>query len=147
MPSFGTLGGILPLGPKNLKVKHPSGWFNRTEVAQPACLSQIIIMSWGWSQGYNWMWQCSFQNFLVDTGANYAVLTSYFRDSSSQTCTILGATGKSNYKWFIWALLCCWDGQIFPYQFLVVPGYCLIGKRSLPAFKLLKLLPSWQKML
>ena len=33
-------------------------------------------------------------NFLVDTGASYSVLTSYFRAFYSQICTILGATGK-----------------------------------------------------
>ena len=35
------------------------------------------------------------ENFLVDTGATYSVLTSYARIFSSQTCTILGATGKT----------------------------------------------------
>ena len=35
------------------------------------------------------------ENFLVDTGANYSVLTSCFRASYPQTCTILGATGKT----------------------------------------------------
>ena len=34
------------------------------------------------------------ENFLVDTGATYSVLTSYSRAYSSQTCTILGDTGK-----------------------------------------------------
>ena len=81
--------------PQSQEPSLPSGWFNRTEVAQPACLSQITIMSWGWSQGYNWMWQGKSQNFLVDTCTTYAVLTFYSRDFSSQTCTILGATGKT----------------------------------------------------
>ena len=30
---------------------------------------------------------------------------------------------KNNYKRFTQALLCCWDGQIFSHQFLVVPEY------------------------
>ena len=34
------------------------------------------------------------ENFLVDTGATYSVLTSY-SIAFSQTCTILGATGKT----------------------------------------------------
>ena len=34
------------------------------------------------------------KNFLVDTGATYSVLTSYSGAFSSQTCTILGDTGK-----------------------------------------------------
>ena len=61
------------------------------------------------------------ENFLVDTGATYSVLTSYSGAFSSQTCTILGAIGKTTTKRFTQALLCCWDGQIFSHQFLVVP--------------------------
>ena len=59
------------------------------------------------------------ENFLVDTGATYSVLI-YSGAFSSQTCTILGATGKATTKRFTQALICCWDGQIFPHQFLVV---------------------------
>ena len=61
------------------------------------------------------------ENFLVDTGATYSVLISYSGAFFSQTCTILGATGKATTKRFTRALLCCWDGQIFSHQFLVVP--------------------------
>ena len=61
------------------------------------------------------------ENFLVDIGAPYSVLISYSGAFSSQTCTILGATGKATTKRFTQALLCCWDGQIFSHQFLVVP--------------------------
>ena len=67
------------------------------------------------------------ENFLVDTGAtysaliSYSILISYSGAFSSQTCTILGATGKATTKRFTRALLCCWDGQIFSHQFLVVP--------------------------
>ena len=61
------------------------------------------------------------ENFLVDTGATYSVLISYSGAFFSQTCTILGATGKATTKRLTQALLCCWDGQIFSYQFLVVP--------------------------
>ena len=61
------------------------------------------------------------ENFLVDTEATYSVLISYFGDFSSQICTILGATGKTTTKRFTQALLCCWEGQIFSHQFLVVP--------------------------
>ena len=38
------------------------------------------------------------ENFLVDTGATYSVLISYSGAFSSQTCTILGATGKATTK-------------------------------------------------
>ena len=70
------------------------------------------------------------ENFLVDTGATYSVLTSYSRDFSSQTCTIWGATGKTITKRFTQALLCRWEGQIFSHQFLVVPEYStpLLGR-------------------
>ena len=62
------------------------------------------------------------ENFLVDTGATYSVLISYSGAFSSQICTILGAT-KTTTKRFAQTLLCCWDGQIFSHQFLVVPEY------------------------
>ena len=61
------------------------------------------------------------ENFLVDKEATYALLTSFSRAFSSQTHSILGATGKATTKRFTRALLCCWDGQIFSHQFLVVP--------------------------
>ena len=61
------------------------------------------------------------KNFLADTGATYSVLTFYSGAFSSQTCTILDATGKATTKRFTRACLCCWDGQIFSHQFLVVP--------------------------
>ena len=60
-------------------------------------------------------------NLLVDTVATYSVLISYSGAFSFQTCTILGATGKTTTKRFTQALLCCQDGQIFSHQFLVVP--------------------------
>ena len=99
---------------------------------QPAHLSQVTITGLEpWMQldiaGRS-------ENFLVDPGVTYSVLTSYSGAFSSQTCTILGATGKTVIKRFTWAL-CCWDGQIFSHQFLVVPE-CptpLLGKDlSLP---------------
>ena len=61
------------------------------------------------------------KNFLVDTSATYSVLISYSGAFSSQTCNILGAIGKATTKRFTQAFLCCWDGQIFSHQFLVVP--------------------------
>ena len=61
------------------------------------------------------------KNFLVDSVATYSVLISYSGAFSSQTCTILAATGKTITKRFIQALFCCWDGQIFSHQFLVDP--------------------------
>ena len=39
------------------------------------------------------------EQFLVDTGTTYSVLTSYSGAFSSQTCTILGAIGKQLQKY------------------------------------------------
>ena len=41
------------------------------------------------------MWQVDPRILLVDTGATHSILTSYSRAFSSQTYTILGATGKT----------------------------------------------------
>ena len=98
----------------------PSRWFNRTEAAhssQPSC--QITIT--GLEPRVQLDVAGRSENFFVDTGATYSVLISYSGAFSSQTCTILGATGKATTKRFTRALLCCWDGQIFSHQFLVVP--------------------------
>ena len=86
---------------------------------QPACLSQITTMGLKPRVKLNVAGRS--QNFLVDTGATYSVLTSYCGVFSSQNCTILSATGKTIMKRFTQALLCCWDGQIFFHQFLMVP--------------------------
>ena len=107
--------------PQSQVTSLPSRWFNRTEVGtlQPARLSQITIM--GLEPRVQLDGAGRFKNFLVDTGDTYSVLISYSGGFSSQTCTVLGATGKTTTKRFTRALLCCWDGQIFSHQLLVVP--------------------------
>ena len=95
----------------------PSGWFKRTDPLQPACLSQITIMRLERRMQLDAAGRS--ENFLVDTGATYSVLTSYSGAFSSQT--ILGVTGKTITQRFTRALLCCCNGQIFSHQFLVVP--------------------------
>ena len=100
----------------------PSRWFKRTEAArssQPARLSQITIT--GLESRVQLDVAGRSENFLVDTGATYSVLTSYSGAFSSQTCIILDAIGKTIAKRVTQALLCCWDAQIFSHQFLVVP--------------------------
>ena len=63
------------------------------------------------------------KNFLVDTGATYSDLTSYSGDFSSQTFTILGATGKTIRKnsplhFFVANEdATIWDGKYFPTSF------------------------------
>ena len=64
-----------------------------SSLLQPACLSQITIM--GLDPRVQQDVAGRSQNFLVDTGATYSVLTTYSRAFSSQTCIILGATGKT----------------------------------------------------
>ena len=122
MPSTGTLGGTLPSGPMSLKVKHQAyshdGSRGRS-LLQPDRLSQITIT--GLEPRVQLHVAGRSENFLVDTGATYSVLISYSGAFSSQTCIILGATGKATTKRFTRALLCCWDGQILFHQFLVVP--------------------------
>ena len=123
MPSTGTLGGTLPLGPRSLKVKcqaYPhDGSRGLKRPLQPAGLSQITIT--GLEPRVQLDVAGRSKNFLVDMGATYCILISYSGAFSSQTCTILSATRKVTTKRFTQALLCCWDGQIFPHQFLVVP--------------------------
>ena len=121
MPSVGTLGGPLPWGPNRLKVEcqaFPQDCLTGLKrPLQSACLSQIT----GVKPRVKLDVAGRSQNFLVDTGATYSILTSYSGVFSPQTCTILSATGKTIMKRFTRALLCCWDGQIFFHQFLVVP--------------------------
>ena len=88
-------------------------------ILQPTHLSQIIIT--GLEPRVQLDVAGRSENFLVDTGATYSVLISLSGAFSSQTCTILGATGKTTTKRFTQAFLCCWEGQIVSHQFLVVP--------------------------
>ena len=123
MPSIGTLSGTLPLGFKSLKVKcqaFPHDGSRGLKQPAPASLPVTDNHHGATAKGATG-WAGRSKNFLVDTGATCSVLTSYFGAFSSQTCTILGATGKTITKRFTGALLCCWDRQIFSHQFLVVP--------------------------
>ena len=132
MPSTGTLGGTLPSGCKSLKVKRQAYPHDGSRgLKQPAPASPPVTDNHhgAGAKGAAGVAGRS-ENFLFDTWATYSVLISYSGAFSSQTCTILGATGKTTTKRLTQALLCCWDGQIFSYQFLVVPEYPtpLMGK-------------------
>ena len=83
---------------------------------QPVRLSQITIM--GLEPRVQLDVAGRPENFLVDTGATYSVLTSWSGAFSSQTCTIWGATRKTITKRFTGALLCSWNGQILSTSFL-----------------------------
>ena len=97
----------------------PSRWFKRTEAARSSS-PPVTDNHHGAGPRVQLDVAGRSENFLVDTGATYSVLISYSGAFSSQTCTILGATGKTITKRCTRAL-CCWDGQIFSQQFLVVP--------------------------
>ena len=62
-------------------------------MARSASLSQVTIM--GLEPRVQLDVAGRSENFLVDTGATYSVLTSYSRAFSSQTCTISGDIGKT----------------------------------------------------
>ena len=97
MPSTGTLGDTLSSGPKNLKIKHqafPHDGSTGLKQPTPASLPlQTTIM--GLELRVQLDVASRSENFFVDTGATYSVLTSYSGAFSSQTCIILGATGKT----------------------------------------------------
>ena len=100
MPSTGTLGSTLPSGPKRLKVKHQAFPHDGSRgLKQPAPASPPVTDN---HHGAGAKVQLDVagrsENFLVDTGATYSILTSYSRAFSSQTCSILGATGKQLLK-------------------------------------------------
>ena len=123
MPSTGTLVVLCPRDPRasrlNAKPSLTMVQEDWSSPLQPARLSQITIM--GLEPRVQLDVAGRSENFLIDAGATYSVLISFSGGFSSQTCTILGATGKTTTKRFTQALLCCWDGQIFSHQFLVVP--------------------------
>ena len=109
---------------------------------QPACLSQIIIT--GLKPRVHMDVAGRSKNFLVDTGATYSVLTSHSRAFSPQTCTILGATGKTiNKKTNLSTLFLGWANIFPPVSGSPWVSYSLITKRSLPAFEILQLLQPW----
>ena len=108
---------------------------------QPAHLSQITIMELEPRLQLDVAGRP--ENFLLDTGATYSVLTSY-SGAFSQTCIILGCYRKNNYKKIHLRTLFLEWTNIFP---LVSSdpslSSSLIGKKSLPAFETLQLLQSW----
>ena len=128
MPSTGTLGGTLSPGPESLKVKRQACPHDGSRgLKRPAPASPPVTDNHHGAGAKGAAGVAGRpKNFLVDIGATYSVLISYSRAFSSQTCSILGVTGKASTKRFTPALLCCWDGQIFSHQFLVVTGktYC-----------------------
>ena len=65
------------------------------------------------------------ENFLVDTGATYSVLTSYTRAFFSQTCTIWGATGKTITKKIHFSTLLLGWTNIFHISFWWSPNVLL----------------------
>ena len=99
MPSV----GMCPQDPRALRssaktslsmVQQDLSW---SSPLRPTCLAQITIT--GLASRVQLRVAGRSKNFLVDTGATYSVLTSYSGAFSSQTCTILGTTGKKLQKY------------------------------------------------
>ena len=146
MPSIGTLGSTLPLGPKNFKVKcqdFPRDGSTRPWLKQPLQLARLAQRTiTGLEPRLQLPVAGRSENFLVDTGATYSVLASYSGAFSSQTCTILGATGKKLQKYSPEHFFVAGVDKYFPTSFWwsLSVLYSLIGKRSFPAFEILQIL-------
>ena len=147
MPSIGTLGSTLPSGPKSLEVRcqaflhdGSTGLKWPAPAIPPVTYNHHRAGAKGATGCGGYVWE-----FLVDTGATYSVLTSYSGAISSQTCTILGATGKTvNKKIHLsTSLLLGWTNIFPPVSGGPWVSCFLIGKRSFPAFEILYLLQSW----
>ena len=109
---------------------------------QPACLSQITVT--GVEPRVQLDMAGRSKNFSVDTGATYSVLNSYSGAFSSQTCTILGATGKQLQKYSPKHFFVAGMDKYFPTDFWSSLSVLLLfGKRSFPTFKILQLFHSW----
>ena len=96
MPSIGTLGSTLPLGPKSFKVKCQTFPHDgSTGLKSPAPDSPPITDNHH-GAGTKGATGCGryIREYLGWHGATYSVLTSYSRAFSSQNCTIMGATEK-----------------------------------------------------
>ena len=95
MTSIGSVGITLAWGPKSLKVKCQA-FSHSTGLKWPAPPSLPVTDNHtGLEPRMHLDVASRSENFLVDTGATYSVLTSYSRAFSSQACTIWGATGKT----------------------------------------------------
>ena len=117
MPSIGSVGITLAWGPKSLKVKSQA-FPHSTGLKWPAPPSLPVTgNNTGLEPRMHLDVASRSENFLVDMGATYSVLTSYSRAFSSQACTIWGATGKTITERFTWALFCCWVDEYFPTSF------------------------------
>ena len=83
------------------------------------------------------------ENFLIDAGATYSVLISFSGGFSSQTCTILVATGKKITKDSLEHFFIAGMDKYFPTSFqwsLSVP--LSFWGEIFPAFEILQLMQS-----
>uniref|UniRef100_A0A670HND9 ribonuclease H n=1 Tax=Podarcis muralis TaxID=64176 RepID=A0A670HND9_PODMU len=62
-----------------------------------------------------------FVDFMVDTGAQYSVLTKPLKAKSNQAITIVGATGNQTAKPFLQPQECQIGGKTLTHQFIYVP--------------------------
>ena len=132
MPSVAALGNTLPWGQKASKSSaKPSLMMIQQDWSSPiqlAHLSQITIT--GLEPRVQLHVADGSDNFLVDTGATYSVLTSYSGAFFFQTCTILGATGKKLWKIYLsTSLLLGWTNISLPVSSGPWLSSFLIGKK------------------
>ena len=122
IPSTKTLGSTLPSVPKNFKISHqafPHDGSTRLKWPAPACppvtgnhhgagakgAAGRGSQRWeflGWHRGYLVCLDLPLWRFLLTKLYHFRCYR------------------KNNYKIFTKALLCCWGGQIFSHQFLVI---------------------------
>ena len=59
-------------------------------------------------------------NFLLDTGANFSVLTEAPGLLSFQSTTVMGLSGQAKCYYFSHPLSCNWDSVLFSHTFLIM---------------------------
>ena len=144
MSSIGTLGGTLPLAPKSLQVKHQAFPHDGSTGLNWPTPASLPVTDNHHGAGAKGTAGCagSCENFLIDTGTTYFVLTSYFRVLLPNLYHF-GYFRANNYKRFTQALLHCWDEQIFSCQFWwslsVLHPY---WEEIFPAFEIMQLFQS-----
>ena len=147
MPLIGTLGGTLASGLKTLKVKcqaFPHDGSRGLKQPIPASPPVTDNHQQGWNQKCNWMWQVDPRISWLTQGLPTLSWPPSSQPSQCKPVPFWVLQEKTITERFTWALLCCWDGQLFSHQFLGPwVSYSLIGKRYFLAFEILQRLQSW----
>ena len=137
MPSVETFGSTLPLGPKSLKAKCSAFAHNGSAGLKRPAPARLPVTDNHRGTGAKGATGCGREvwEFLV-WHKGYLLCPDLLLQSLLPNLYHLGYYRKTITKRFTRPLLCCWDGQIFSHQFLVVPEYptLLLGRGlSLPS--------------